>query len=453
METILAKIVEAKRKWVFEKKRKFPLDIFKNEVKKANKDFYEALKSDKAIFILECKKGSPSKGLIRKKFDLKEIASVYKNYANAISVLTDEEFFMGSFANIGIVKNLVDQPILCKDFFIDEYQVYLARYYQADAILLMLSVLGDEEYKALAKVARRLDMGILTEVSTEDELQRAIRLKARVIGINNRNLRDLSVDLNTTKLLAPKIPKDTIVISESGIYKNQQVRDLREHANGFLIGSSLMAEKNLELAIRKIVYGFNKVCGLTSVENAQKAYDAGAVYGGLIFVESSPRYVNFDMAKTIVRGVKLSYVGVFKDEDLDKVVDYSYGLKLSAIQLHGNESQEYIDKLRSKIHKNCQIWKAYGIDKHLPEFLENVDYHVLDTKVGDQIGGSGKSFDWGLIKDKKNIVLAGGLSSKNIAEAIKLECSALDINSSVESKPGEKDEKKLKEVFDIIKNY
>lgn len=96
-------------------------------------------------------KGSPSKGLIRKKFDLNEIAGVYKNYANAISVLTDEKFFMGSFANLEIVRDQVEQPVLCKDFMVDEYQIYLARYYKADAILLMLSVLTDEEYKKLAK--------------------------------------------------------------------------------------------------------------------------------------------------------------------------------------------------------------------------------------------------------------------------------------------------------------
>lgn len=453
METILAKIVEAKSKWLYAKKRLFPLDIFKNEVVKSDRNFYQALDSDRTVFILECKKGSPSKGLIRKKFDLNEIASVYKKYANAISVLTDEKFFMGSFANLEIIRNQVSQPILCKDFIIDEYQIFLARYYKADAVLLMLSVLDDHEYKKLAKVANRLGMGILTEASNEEELNRAINLKAKVIGINNRNLRDLSVDLNTTRRLAPKVPKDTIIISESGIYKNQEVRELRNYANGFLIGSSIMGERNLELAVRKIVYGFNKVCGLNSVENAQKAYNAGAVYGGLIFVKKSPRYVDFDMAKKITKKIKLNYVGVFANEDIDEVVKISYGLKLNAIQLHGNEDQEYIDKLKSKIHRNCQVWKAYGVDKSVPEFLNNVDYHLLDAQINGQSGGTGKTFDWDLIKDKKNIILAGGLNAKNIANAIELKCSAYDINSGAESEPGQKDQEKLNEIFDIIRDY
>lgn len=453
METILAKIVEAKRNWLFAKKRLFPLDVFKKEVIKTDRDFYQALESDKAVFILECKKGSPSKGVIRKKFDLNEIAAVYKNYANVISVLTDEEFFMGSFANLEIVRKQVTQPILCKDFIIDEYQIYLARHYQADAVLLMLSVLDDNEYKKLAKVANRLGMGILTEVSNEEELERAIKLKVKVIGINNRNLRDLSIDLNTTRLLAPKIPKGTIIISESGIYKNQEIRDLRNYVNGFLIGSSIMSERNLELAVRKLVYGFNKVCGLTSVENAQKAYNAGAVYGGFIFVEKSPRCVDFAMAKQIAKKVRLNYVGVFANASIEDVVNTAYGLKLSAVQLHGDENQEYIDALKSKLHRNCQIWKAYGIDKTVPEFFANVDYHLLDAQVDGKSGGTGKAFDWSLIKDRKNIILAGGLNAKNIAKAIELRCSAYDINSGVESEPGQKDQQKLKEVFEVIRDY
>ncbi|MBK2296667.1 bifunctional indole-3-glycerol-phosphate synthase TrpC/phosphoribosylanthranilate isomerase TrpF [Francisella philomiragia] len=453
METILAKIVEAKRNWLFAKKRLFPLDVFKKEVIKTDRDFYQALESDKAVFILECKKGSPSKGVIRKKFDLNEIAAVYKNYANVISVLTDEEFFMGSFANLEIVRKQVTQPILCKDFIIDEYQIYLARHYQADAVLLMLSVLNDNEYKKLAKVANRLGMGILTEVSNEEELERAIKLKAKVIGINNRNLRDLSIDLNTTRLLAPKIPKGIIIISESGIYKNQEIRDLRNYVNGFLIGSSIMSERNLELAVRKLVYGFNKVCGLTSVENAQKAYNAGAVYGGFIFVEKSPRCVDFAMAKQITKKVRLNYVGVFANASIEDVVNTAYGLKLGAVQLHGDENQEYIDALKSKLHRNCQIWKAYGIDKTVPEFFANVDYHLLDAQVDGKSGGTGKAFDWSLIKDRKNIILAGGLNPKNIAKAIELRCSAYDINSGVESEPGQKDQQKLKEVFEVIRDY
>ncbi|MDF5425772.1 bifunctional indole-3-glycerol phosphate synthase/phosphoribosylanthranilate isomerase, partial [Vibrio parahaemolyticus] len=186
---------------------------------------YDALSGEKTAFITECKKASPSKGLIRDHFDLDYIASVYNNHADAISVLTDEKYFQGNSDFLPQVRGQVKQPVLCKDFMVDTYQVYLARHYSADAVLLMLSVLNDEEYKALEEAAHSLNMGILTEVSNEEELHRAVKLGARVIGINNRNLRDLSTDLNRTKELAPTIRElapNATVISESGIYTHQQ---------------------------------------------------------------------------------------------------------------------------------------------------------------------------------------------------------------------------------------
>ena len=455
MSTILSKIIKSKKEWLHYKRRMFPLEIFKNEVGISDRNFYKSLKSSNTVFILECKKASPSKGIINKKFNLNKISNVYKNYANAVSVLTDEKYFYGNFANLEIVKNKVTQPVLCKDFFISEYQVYLARYYNADAILLMLSVLNDKEYIKLSKLAHKLNMDVLTEVSNENELDRAINLKANIIGINNRNFNDLSINLVNTRKLAPKIPKDTIIISESGIYSNQQVRELRNYVNGFLIGSSLMSKKNLELAVKNIIYGKNKVCGLTSIDNAKKAYNAGATVGGFIFVEKSPRFIDIDNAKKIAKSIRLDYVGVFADEDIQKVAEYSKELRLEAIQLHGEETEEYINSLKALIHPKCQIWKAYGVNETMPELLSNADYHLLDTKINNKKGGTGKTFDWSILngKNKKNIILAGGLNSDNIEQAIKQSCYALDINSGAEYKPGEKDFKKLKEIFSKISNY
>lgn len=220
------------------------------------------------------------KRLIRDDFNLDYIAGVYGKHASAISVLTDEKYFQGNFDFLPQVRSQVPCPVLCKDFMVDTYQVKLARHYGADAILLMLSVLNDDEYRELAAEAAKYDLGILTEVSNEEELHRAVALGARVVGINNRNLRDLSIDLDRTKALAPKLPEGTVVISESGIYTHQQVRDLANDAKGFLIGSSLMAEDDLELAVRGVLYGQNKVCGLTRAEDAKAVYDANAVYGG-----------------------------------------------------------------------------------------------------------------------------------------------------------------------------
>ena len=443
MEAMLTKIIQTKKEWVFSKKRTFPLDIFKHEISKTDRNFYQALQSEKAVFILECKRTFTPKGLPRKKFNINEIASVYKNYANAISVSTDKDLFMGSFANLEIIRKQVEQPILCNDVLIDEYQVYLARYYQADAVSLMLSVLNNREYKKLAKVAHKFGMGILTEVSNEQELKRAINLKAKVIAINNCNINDLSVDLNITRLLAPKIPKDVTIISKYGIYKNQEVKELKNYVDGFLIGNSVLTEKNLELAMRKVFYGLNKVCGLTSVENAQKAYSAGTVYGGLVFVKESPHLIDLETAKKISRKVKLNYVGVFANDDIDEIASYAKALRLSAVQLHGDENQEYINSLKSKLSRNCQIWKAYRVEKSLPEFLENVDYHLLDSKINNENNTTITSFNWNTIKDKKNFILSKELNSENISQAIDLKFAILDINFSAE----------LEKVFDKIRDF
>ncbi len=217
-ETVLTRIVRDKQVWVTERKQKQPLESFQHKVVASERSFYQALTSDKAVFILECKKASPSKGLIRQNFDPRAIAESYRDFAAVISVLTDEKYFQGNFDYLTLVSNQVHQPVLCKDFIIEPYQIYLARFYHADAVLLMLSVLNDDEYIALAEVAHSLNMGVLTEVSNESELERAIALQARVVGINNRDLRDLSIDLNRTRAMAPRLAESTIVISESGIH-------------------------------------------------------------------------------------------------------------------------------------------------------------------------------------------------------------------------------------------
>lgn len=457
MAEVLAKIVRDKYQWVAERKQSQPLETFRDTLVASDRSFYQALNQQQTVFITECKKASPSKGLIRDDFDLDYIASVYNDHANAISVLTDEKYFQGSFEFLPQVRKQAKQPILCKDFMVDSYQVYLARHYSADAILLMLSVLDDQEYAQLAEVAHSLDMGVLTEVSNEDELHRAVKLGAKVIGINNRNLRDLSTDLNRTKELAPTIRQlapEATIISESGIYTHQQVRDLAQFADGFLIGSSLMAEENLELAVRKVTMGENKVCGLTHPDDAAKAYQAGAVFGGLIFVEQSKRHVDLEAARLTMSGAPLNYVGVFQNHDAKQIIDTVSELGLSAVQLHGTEDQQFVNQLKAQLPAQVEIWKAYGVSQSVPELInDNVDRHLLDTKVGSQVGGTGLVFDWSLIGDPSKVMLAGGITPFNAQKAAEQGCLGLDLNSGIEHSPGKKDGEKLEQAFCAIRNY
>lgn len=452
MQTVLAKIVADKAIWVEARKQQQPLATFQNEVQPSQRHFYDALRGTRTAFILECKKASPSKGVIRDDFDPARIANVYKHYASAISVLTDEKYFQGSFDFLPIVSQIAPQPILCKDFIIDPYQIYLARYYQADACLLMLSVLDDDQYRQLAAVAHSLSMGVLTEVSNEEELERAIALKAKVVGINNRDLRDLSIDLNRTRQLAPRLGHDVTVISESGINTNAQVRELSHFANGFLIGSAMMEHDDLNAAVRRVLLGENKVCGLTRAQDAKAAFEAGAIYGGLIFVPTSPRAVSVDQAREVINAAPLSYVGVFRNAPVAEVVERAATLQLSAVQLHGDEDQSYIDSLRAELPASVQIWKALSVADSLPSrTLNHVDKYVFDNGQG----GSGQRFDWSLLQgqDLSNVILAGGLSADNCVEAAKSGCVGLDFNSGVELQPGIKDASKLASAFQTLRAY
>ncbi|MRS89131.1 bifunctional indole-3-glycerol-phosphate synthase TrpC/phosphoribosylanthranilate isomerase TrpF [Enterobacteriaceae bacterium RIT714] len=452
MQTVLAKIVADKAIWVEARKAQQPLASFQNDVVPSQRRFYDALQGARTAFILECKKASPSKGVIRDDFDPARIAGVYKHHASAISVLTDEKYFQGSFDFLPIVSQIAPQPILCKDFIIDAYQIWLARFYQADACLLMLSVLDDEQYIQLAAVAHSLNMGVLTEVSNEEELERAIALKAKVVGINNRDLRDLSIDLDRTRQLAPRLGAGVTVISESGINTYAQVRELSHFANGFLIGSALMSHDDLNAAVRRVLLGENKVCGLTRAQDAAAALEAGAIYGGLIFVESSPRFVTQDQARDVIAAAPLSYVGVFRDAPVSDVVAKAENLSLTAVQLHGKEDQSYITTLRQTLPEQVQIWKAQSVGDALPaRDLLHVDKYVLDNGQG----GTGVRFDWSLLNGQKldNVLLAGGLSPDNCVEAAKAGCAGLDFNSGVESQPGIKDASKLASVFKTLRAY
>lgn len=457
LPNVLAKIVEDTSVRVEKLKVDLPLTSFVDDLTPSTRCLYEALSQENAGFILECKKASPSKGLIRADFDVEAIAKTYDKYAAGISVLTDEKYFQGKYEYLKAVTEVVSCPVLNKDFFIDTYQVHLARYYGADAILLMLSVLNDEEYQALEAVAKRYELSILTEVSNQEELDRAIALNAKLIGINNRNLRDLSTDIARTFEYAPKIPQDRIVISESGIYTNAQVRELAPAVNGFLVGSSIMAQDDIDLACRQLIFGQHKICGLTKPEHAVASAEAGAVYGGLIFAEKSPRAVNAEQASKIVACSSLNYVGVFVNHEIIEIVKLAEQLDLYAIQLHGNEDQSYVSQLREQLPKNVQIWKAKAVENDVPALNLTVEHYVLDGKQP----GSGQVFRWQSLstteQDLSRCLLAGGLNAENIESAIAImnqqELYGLDINSGVESSPGEKSSAKINDVFALIRHY
>ncbi|MDO4761688.1 MAG: bifunctional indole-3-glycerol-phosphate synthase TrpC/phosphoribosylanthranilate isomerase TrpF [Corynebacterium sp.] len=396
-----------------------------------------------AAFIMECKSASPSLGLIRSEYNPGAIARIYSRFAVGISVLCEPARFGGDYDHLSTVAASTHLPVLCKDFIIDECQIIAARYFGADAILLMLSILSDEQYRHLAAVAARYNLDILTEVIDEEEVVRAQKLGARIFGVNHRNLHDLSIDLSRSAALGKLIGDDAILVAESGIRDNHTVRTLSAHANGFLVGSQLTSQPDVDLAARMLVYGANKVCGITSPEVAQGVRSMGAVYGGLIFEETSPRNVSRETAQKIIHAEPdLHYVAVSRrTENFHELAMPG----IHAVQLHAplcasiEEELKLIDAARRDLDRagfpDIRLWRAISMTKPNGPFIAQqlvgrVDKLVLDAGEG----GSGETFDWTLISDeiKQHSFIAGGLNLDNLDEALAVGAYGLDVNSGVE---------------------
>jgi indole-3-glycerol phosphate synthase/phosphoribosylanthranilate isomerase len=400
-------------------------------------------------FILECKRASPSEGVLRADLDVLSVAAAYRPLATAISVLTDGPYFNGSFEDLKRVRGVVPQPVLCKDFVVTPWQVYEARSQGADMILLMLSVLRDEEWRACFEAVQACAMTALTEVHDKEELERASRLGAQLLGINNRNLKTLEVDVSVSERLVSSAGFAACRISESGLSKHAQVRKLRSMGfDGFLVGSAMMKSPRLDLAVRRLIFGEVKVCGLRRRVDAEAAWASWATWGGLIMAPGSPRRVTLEEARR-VRTDELSWVGVFVDAAISEVVRAVGELGLSAVQLHGSEDDAYRSALRE--HVDCEIWQAYRVRDSLPlEVPAGADKLLLDTYKPGVPGGTGATWDWGLLSRcayRDRVVVSGGLTPAMASQADACDVWALDVNSGVESAPGIKDPEKLSAFF------
>ena len=250
---ILDQILQTKRIEIAADQIRQPLSELKKMVADSDqtRGFAERLRQVSAVgtaIIAEVKKGSPSKGIIRKDFDPVAIACSYeRGGASCLSVLTDEHYFYGSLDYLGQIRSQVDLPLLRKDFIIDPYQVFQARVAGADAILLIAAALEDRQLLELAELATELKLDTLLEVHSEAELERALQLPVDLIGINNRNLQTFVTDLAVTEQLAGKIPQQQLAVAESGIHSRADIERLQQAGAGaFLIGESLMRETDIE---------------------------------------------------------------------------------------------------------------------------------------------------------------------------------------------------------------
>lgn len=482
--TILDEILEHKRQEVEQRKREFPLNNFKNLIKSSNRSFRKALVETERNIVAEIKFASPSAGDFFQDYDEEDILSIngqgcplsffaksYEQGAQAISILTDGKYFSGKNDYLKAVRQMTTIPILRKDFIIDEYQIYESRFIGADAILLIVAALSDEELQKFIKIADSLGMDALVETHTEEEIGRAVKCGASIIGINNRNLKTMRCDVSTTEKLSQYVPSEKTLISESGIKTSDDIQRLKGVADAFLIGSSLMKAKEPGRLLRSLSGVKVKICGLTNKEDVSCAIDAGADYLGFVFYEKSPRAVNTKDCKNLIKHVKeklterrkkgirggVTSVGVFVNAPLDYVAEVAETSGLDAVQLHGEESNEYCTSLKKKT--NAKIIKAIRVkDGVKSDTIQNIaaDIVLLDTFSKDARGGTGKRFDWDILKSiqppGKKIFLAGGITPENVKDAVSFEqIYGIDVSSGVEMKPGKKDHQKILALLNRIK--
>ena len=254
---MLNRIIAEKREEVAQRKRSLPLSTLKERIaqRKAPLDFASALSGDGIRLIAEVKRASPSRGILCADFDPVALAKTYAQAgAAAISVLTEVNYFQGSIDHLVAIREEVRLPLLRKDFIFDPYQIYESRAYGADALLLIVAILSQEQLGELLSLGRSLGLRCLVEVHNEGEVERALSSGAEIIGINNRDLKTFIVDISTTRRLRPLIPKERIVVSESGISRREDVEKLKEWGvRAVLVGEALVTAEDIPTKMKELI--------------------------------------------------------------------------------------------------------------------------------------------------------------------------------------------------------
>lgn len=445
--------------------------------------FEAALRQQDFNFICEVKKASPSKGIIAEHFPYLEIAKEYEVAgAAAISVLTEPDFFKGDKKYLQEIASTVKIPVLRKDFIIDEYQIYQAKVWGASAILLICACLDVPTLTKFREIADSLGLSSLVEAHDEAEVQMAIDCGARIIGVNNRNLKDFTVDVQNSVRLRNLVQDDVIFVSESGLETPEDIQVLRDNNIGVaLMGETFMRSPN---KVEKLAYLYGstyytpkvKMCGISKIETIPAVIEANPDYMGLVFAPSK-RQVTVDQAKTLVEELHKQYanrynrdaeqysnqtlihqesiktVGVFVNETVESLLKIAKEVKLDVIQLHGDEDESFIQTLKEQ--SNVEVWKAVQVRSAADAEAwidSSADMLLFDAYHKDERGGMGEVFDWSCLDEfERPFMLAGGIDSTNVARAIRtVRPYGIDISSGIETE-GVKDDEKIKAFTNIVR--
>ena len=479
---ILDKIVEATKVRVAKEKEVETPEAMKAAALALPSDtgfpFEAALRQQDFNFICEVKKASPSKGIIAEHFPYLDIAKEYEVAgAAAISVLTEPDFFKGDKKYLQEIASTVKIPVLRKDFIIDEYQIYQAKVWGASAILLICACLDVPTLTKFRELADSLGLSSLVEAHDEKEVQMAIDCGARIIGVNNRNLKDFTVDVQNSVRLRNLVQDDVIFVSESGLETPEDIQVLRDNNIGVaLMGETFMRSPN---KVEKLAYLYGptyytpkvKMCGISKVETIPAVVEAKPDYMGLVFAPSK-RQVTVDQAKILVEELHKGYVkkygsdteqdkddtiktvGVFVNETIDNLVTIANEANLDAVQLHGDEDEAFIQSLKERT--NVEVWKAVQIRSaaDVEKWIDSsADMLLFDAYHKDERGGTGEVFDWSSLDAfERPFMLAGGIDSTNVARAIRtVRPYGIDISSGIETN-GVKDDEKITAFTKIVKS-
>ena len=471
---ILDKIVEATKIRVAQEKEVETPEAVKAAALALPSDtgfpFEAALRQQDFNFICEVKKASPSKGIIAEHFPYLDIAKEYEVAgAAAISVLTEPDFFKGDKKYLQEIASTVKIPVLRKDFIIDEYQIYQAKVWGASAILLICACLDVPTLTKFRELADSLGLSSLVEAHDEHEVQMAIDCGARIIGVNNRNLKDFTVDVQNSVRLRNLVQDDVIFVSESGLETPEDIQVLRDNNIGVaLMGETFMRSPN---KVEKLAYLYGptyytpkiKMCGISKVETIPAIIDAKPDYMGLVFAPSK-RQVTVEQAKTLVEELHKQYavrynsetikaVGVFVNETVENLLKIAEEVKLDVIQLHGDEDESFIQILKEQ--SNVEVWKAVQVRSaaDAEKWIDSsADMLLFDAYHKDERGGTGEVFDWSSLDEfERPFMLAGGIDSTNVARAIRtVRPYGIDISSGIETN-SVKDDEKMKAFTNIVR--
>ncbi len=469
--------------------------------------FERALASPGMSFICECKKASPSKGLIAPDFRYLEIAKSYEDAgASAISVLTEPKWFLGKDEYLKEISGSTSVPCLRKDFVVDSYMIYQAKVLGASAVLLIVSILSEGNLAEYIRTADSVGLSALVEAHDPSEIKTALACGARIIGVNNRNLKDFTVDTGNALTLRRLVPEDVLFVAESGISSREDVATMEEAGvDAVLVGEALMRadDRKAKLAELRGVELTNaaadeepddaadeepdeaadeepdnaadeettaavtpgkacgaedrsdepcgltrvKICGLRRPEDIEYANEAMPDYVGFIFDSTRRRFIDpgkaAELKKQLSPGIRA--VGVFVDAEPEYVIAAAKSGAVDLIQLHGSEDNRYIEAVREKTGGRFPIIKAFTIRSE--DDVDRVNESAADMVLLDNGTGTGERFDWTILKGReinKKFFLAGGLSRENVGEAIRrFRPYAVDASSTLET-DGYKDLKKMK---------